>query len=209
MVGVVDYGAGNLKSVETALRHLGADFFISSSPEELLTSARLIFPGVGEAGTAMRVLRGRGLDEALVTFARSGRPMLAICIGCQVVLDSSEEANTTCLGLLPGKVRQLPARRGWKVPHMGWNQVHLRRDHEVFRGILSGSSFYFVHSFYPVPETKTDILAETDYGMVFPSVIGRDNIVATQFHPEKSGPEGLRLLANFLEWMPSGGADHA
>ena len=203
MVGVVDYGAGNLKSVETALHHLGSEFFISSSPEELLASTRLVFPGVGEARAAMTVLRDRGLDEAIVDYARSGRPLLGICIGCQVVLESSEEADTDCLGLLPGKVKQLPVRKGLKVPHMGWNQVQFRRRHGIMEGIPTGSSFYFVHSYYPVPESESDVLAETDYGMLFPSLIGRGNIIATQFHPEKSGPVGLRLLANFLKWEPS------
>ena len=213
LVGVVDYRAGNLKSVETALRHVGARFFVSGDPERIRTADRLVFPGVGEAQAAMRVLTETGLGEAIVEFAASGRPLLGICLGCQVILDASDEApedvrkagGVRCLGLLPGTVKRFPAGLGLKVPHMGWNSVAsvVEREgepHAVLQGIPEGSSFYFVHSFYPDPQVRSSVIARTEYGVVFASGIARENIVAFQFHPEKSGPKGLRLLANFLEW---------
>jgi glutamine amidotransferase len=202
MIGVVDYRAGNLKSVETALRYLGADFTISQNPKKLKSCDRLLFPGVGEAASAMSVLRETGLGETILSFFGSGRPLLGICIGCQVALESSEERDAACLGLVRGRVVRFSPDLGLKVPHMGWNQVTPCRDHAIFAGIPAGSSFYFVHSYYPLPESGERILAETEYGMPFTSAIERDNFVAVQFHPEKSGELGLRLLRNFLDWKP-------
>ena len=199
-VGVVDYGAGNLKSVETALRHLGADFFISGRADEVDRADRLVFPGVGEARAAMTVLRDTGLDEAVASFYRSGRPLLGICIGCQVALDRSEERDATCLGLVRGESRRFPDGSGLKVPHMGWNQVTPVARHALWNGIPEGSSFYFVHSYYPVPSEESAVMARTDYGVLFTSALGRDNLFAVQFHPEKSGEVGLKLLSNFLSW---------
>jgi len=202
MIGVVDYRAGNLKSVETALRYLGADFTISQDPKKLMSCDRLVFPGVGEAASAMSVLRETGLGETILAFFGSGRPLLGICIGCQVALESSEERNAACLGLVRGRVVRFSPDLGLKVPHMGWNQVTPRRDHVIFAGIPPGSSFYFVHSYYPLPESRECVLAETEYGVPFTSAIERDNFVAVQFHPEKSGEVGLKLLRNFLDWRP-------
>lgn len=195
--GVVDYRAGNLRSVETALRRLGADFFITAEPEEVRRADRLLFPGVGEARASMAVLKETGLGDAVVEFYRSGRPLLGICIGCQIVLERSEESETTCLGIVPGGAVRFPSRRGLKVPHMGWNQVVYAREHVLFRGIPDESSFYFVHSYYPLP-AKESVLAYTEYGLRFASAIEHENLLAVQFHPEKSGDVGLRLLANFL-----------
>ncbi|TVQ96498.1 MAG: imidazole glycerol phosphate synthase subunit HisH [Spirochaetaceae bacterium] len=199
-VGVVDYEAGNLKSVETALLALGARISISSSPEELLTTDRLIFPGVGDAAAATAVLRARGLDEAIRSFVATGRPVLGICLGSQIVLDRSEENQATCLGLITGVARRFSADLGLKVPHMGWNQVVPTADHPIFAGIPSGASFYFVHSYYPSPDDHSTVLAETEYGIRFASAIARGNLTAVQFHPEKSGPHGLRMLQNFLDY---------
>ena len=199
-VGVVDYEAGNLKSVETALLALGARITISASPEELLKTDRLIFPGVGDAAAATAVLRARGLDEGIRDFVATGRPLLGICLGSQIVLDSSEENQATCLGLIAGAARRFPADLGVKIPHMGWNQVTPTVNHPVFAGIPAGASFYFVHSYYPSPDDPASVLAETDYGIRFASAIGRDNLTAVQFHPEKSGPHGLRMLQNFLDF---------
>ncbi|WP_020612789.1 imidazole glycerol phosphate synthase subunit HisH [Sediminispirochaeta bajacaliforniensis] len=206
-VGVIDYDAGNLASVSTALRFLGADFIVSPDHRELDRCDRLIFPGVGEAFHAMHVLRERSLDTLLQRYAASGRPLLGICIGCQLVLDHSEERDTDCLGIIPGKVLLFPERKGLKVPHMGWNSVRFCGDiHPLFSGIPDGTSFYFVHSYYPQVDRSLTI-AECDYGETFSAAFARDNIAAMQFHPEKSGPFGLRLLKNFLSWNP-GGAEH-
>jgi imidazole glycerol-phosphate synthase subunit HisH len=200
MTVVVDYGAGNLKSVENALRYLGARYKVTSNPGDLRDAEAVIFPGVGEAAASMTVLERTGLGEALRSFLATGRKVLGICIGCQVIFDRSEERATTCLGLMPGVVRRFAPGTGLKVPHMGWNAMHFTREHPVFAGIPQDTSFYFVHSYYPDPVDKEMIAAETDYGIAFPSCIARGNLVAFQCHVEKSGPFGLKLLSNFLAW---------
>jgi glutamine amidotransferase len=197
--GVVDYDAGNLTSVSTALGFLGADFIVSKDPEVLMKCDRLIFPGVGEAAYAMNILEERGLDTFLRDFAASGRPLLGICLGCQIILSRSEERDTGCLGILPGEALLFPSDTGLKVPHMGWNSLSITAAHPLFRGIPEGTSFYFVHSYYPRPEPEYTI-AECDYGIRFSAAFAKDNVAAFQFHPEKSGPFGLRLLKNFLAW---------
>ena len=202
MTGVVDYEAGNLKSVETALRFLRAEYFVSSDPERIAAADRLVFPGVGEALAAMSVLKKSGLDEAIRLFYHTGKPLLGICIGCQIVLECSEERDARCLGLVNGKVKRFARELGLKVPHMGWNQVLPKRKHAVWRGIEPNSSFYFVHSYYPSPGSNELVLAETEYGIKFASALEQENLVATQFHPEKSGRVGLEFLANFLSWRP-------
>jgi glutamine amidotransferase len=199
-LAVLDYGAGNLKSVQNALLHLGAGFFVTSDPKELAKASGMIFPGVGAAGSAMAELARTGLDEAIRFFYRSGRKMLGICIGCQVIFDRSEESDTRCLGLLPGTVRRFPRVEGLKIPHMGWNTVHFSSGHPVLRGIAPDPAFYFVHSYYPAPAEDGDACGWTEYGVTFPSAVARGNLIAFQFHLEKSGAIGLRLLANFLEW---------
>jgi glutamine amidotransferase len=197
---VVDYGAGNLKSVENALRHLGASFRVTSAPTDVDAADALIFPGVGEAAASMAELRRTGLDEAIRRFVASGRKVLGICIGCQVIFERSEERDTECLGIFGGRVARFPGGPGLKVPHMGWNSVHFTRPHPVFHSIPQDSPFYFVHSYYPVPADLSLVAGETDYGEVFASCIARRNLVAFQFHLEKSGPRGLQLLDNFLSW---------
>ncbi|MCF7927664.1 MAG: imidazole glycerol phosphate synthase subunit HisH [Spirochaetales bacterium] len=199
-VGVVDYEAGNLRSVETALERVGADFQLSGDPDVLRKADRLIFPGVGEAASAVKVLKDRGLDELIRDFYASGKPMLGICLGSHIILERSEERDAECLGLLPGRAVRFPNQPGYKVPHMGWNRIVPAKPHHIFRNIPSGISMYFVHSFYPSPSSEEDVLAFSDYILDFPAAIGRDNLVATQFHPEKSGEWGLRILGNFLSW---------
>ena len=212
-VVVLDYGAGNLKSVENALSHIGAAYVVSARPADLDDAEAAIFPGVGEAAASMAELTRTGLDEGMRRFLASGRKMLGICIGCQVIFSRSEERDTQCLGLFGGVVRRFPSGTGLKVPHMGWNAVSFTRAHPVFAGIPQGSSFYFVHSYYPAPEDPDLVAAETEYGITFPACIARGNLIACQFHLEKSGPVGLHLLSNFLAWdgvwdgaVPSGGA---
>jgi glutamine amidotransferase len=204
-IAVIDYGAGNLRSVENALRRLGAKFRVTADPRDLDEAAGLIFPGVGEAAASMAELRRTGLDHALCSFIASGRKSLGICIGCQVIFDHSEERDTPCLGILRGAVRRFDPGRGLKVPHMGWNQVRFTRPHPLFQGIPQGSSFYFVHSYYPEPAEPAVVAGETEYGSAFASCIARDNLAAFQFHLEKSGPVGLKLLSNFLAWEPEAG----
>lgn len=203
-LAVVDYGAGNLRSVQNALARLGAAHLVTASPAEIDRADGLVFPGVGEAGAAMSVLRRTGLDAAISRFVASGRKTLGICIGCQVIFERSEEADTTCLGILPGAVRRFPRRAGpgdrLKIPHMGWNQVRFLTPHPVFAGVAQDSSFYFVHSYYPAPALAGHVAAECEYGIVFPAAIAAGNLLAFQFHVEKSGPAGLALLRNFIRW---------
>lgn len=205
MIAVVDYEAGNLTSVETALAHLGADYRVTADPEALLRADRVIFPGVGEARHAMGVLSSRGLDEALRAFAASGRPLFGICLGCQILQDYSEERETPLLGIIPGTVRLFPGGDGLKVPQIGWNTI----EHDgsaLFDGIPQESSFYFVHSYYlsiSLADGRESpwVAARSEYGVRFAAAVHRDNVWATQFHPEKSGPKGLRLLENFLKGL--------
>ncbi len=206
MIAIVDYKAGNLTSVQLALTEIGVESVITSDANAIANASRLIFPGVGAAGSAMEQLHLLGLEPILKTYIESGKPFLGICVGCQIIMDwSLEDGRTTGLGFLSGGTEIFTPSVGNKVPHMGWNQVRhssqSRSVHPIFKGIPSGAEFYFVHSFYPSPNNQSDILAETEYGGVaFASVIGRKNLVACQFHAEKSGKWGLTLLKNFCEW---------
>jgi len=195
---IVDYGAGNLRSVARAVAHAGVEPLVTARPEDVLAAKALILPGVGAAEDTMANLRRAGLIEPLREYIASGRPFLGVCMGQQALFEVSEEdGERDLLGILRGRIIRFP--RGMTVPHMGWNTVEMRADHPVFEGIPDGSFFYFVHSYHPAPADDSDILGVTDYeGIVFPSVVGRDNVIATQFHPEKSGAAGLRLYANFL-----------
>jgi len=199
-VGVVDYDAGNLTSVTTALKFLEAEYIISSRPEELEETEQLIFPGVGEARNAMQNLRSRGLDNFMRDYFQSGRQMLGICLGSQIVLSKSEEHDTKCLNIVPGTARRFSRNSGLKVPHMGWNQVYPVRSSPLFADIPEGTSFYFVHSYYPDPQAESAVVATAEYGITFTSALQLDNLHAVQFHPEKSGKWGLKLLQNFLNF---------
>jgi imidazole glycerol-phosphate synthase subunit HisH len=206
MISIIDYKAGNLTSVERALNKLSRPCRITDDPKLILESERVIFPGVGAAGEAMKVLRASGLDEVIKTFFLSGRPLLGICLGTQVILDFSQENRTSCLGILPGEVVRFPDPhrdengKVLKIPHMGWNQVEWNRGHPLIGTLTPKSIFYFVHSYYPVPRNEYHILGRTQYGLSFPSALAYKNLVALQFHPEKSGPPGLALLQAFSEW---------
>ena len=197
--GIVDYESGNLKSVETALRYLGIDFITSEKPAELLAADRLVFPGVGEAAAAMKALTKRGLDSTIKEFAESGRQILGICLGSQILLRKSEERDTPCLGLIPGTVKRIPPGPGLKIPHMGWNQISHQGRHAIFKNIPEEASFYFVHSYYTELEDASLEIASTEYGIRFTTGIGYKNLTSVQFHPEKSGEFGLQLLRNFFE----------
>ncbi len=197
MIVVLDYGAGNLRSVVNALTRLGYTPKITRDAGEMLAARAVILPGVGAAGDTVAGLQAAGLVEPIRRYIAEGRPFLGVCIGLQVLFTGTEEGGWhECLGVLPGKVQRLP--RGIKVPHMGWNQVRQVFPHPVFTGIPDETNFYFVHSYHAVPEDRSLVAGETEYGVRFCSVVARGNLVATQFHPEKSGEFGLRFYDNFL-----------
>lgn len=202
MIAIIDYKAGNLTSVRLAFESLGIEAKITGSQAEILGAERVVFPGVGAAGAAMATLNRTGLAGVIRQVVKNGTPFLGICLGAQIVLDKSEEDSACCLGLVPGEVKLFrPADRYDKVPQMGWNSIKIMKKHPVLEGIADNSEFYFVHSYYPVPSEKADIIAETEYaGVSFASVTGKGNLVSAQFHPEKSGRIGLKMLANFSKW---------
>jgi glutamine amidotransferase len=207
---VVDYGMGNLRSVAQALRAVApeANVMISGEAHDIDSADRIVLPGQGAMRDCMRSLRESGVQQALLRASKT-KPMMGVCVGEQMLFDRSEEADTPGLGLLPGKVVrfQLDGRlqadgSRFKVPQMGWNRVHQVRSHALWDGIADDSYFYFVHSFYAVPEQESDTIGSTDYGAPFCCAVARENIVATQFHPEKSAQAGLTLYKNFVHWNP-------
>jgi glutamine amidotransferase len=206
---VIDYDAGNLRSVARALVHVGADPLVSADPADIDRAAGVVLPGVGAAADTMANLLSRNLVEPLKEYIAAGRPFLGVCMGLQALLERSEEGDTECMGVLPGEVIRFPNEPGRKVPHMGWNTVDWVRDHPITEGIPSGSFFYFVHSYYPTVRDDSLALGTTEYGLTFPSAVACGHMVATQFHPEKSGVHGLRLYANFVRWARSLAADSA
>jgi glutamine amidotransferase len=198
-VAVVDYDAGNTLSVTRALEKVGARVYLTSDPEEVLTADAVVLPGVGAFGDCVRKLKERGMDEACLETYRVGKPFLGVCIALQVFFEASEESpGVEGLGILPGKVVRFDVG-GLKVPHMGWNELDVVREHPILGG-LSGEDFYFVHSYHPEPEEDSDLLGESDYGGRFCAAAGRENLAAVQFHPEKSSRAGLKLYENFLSW---------
>ncbi len=203
MIAIVDYGAGNLRSVAKAVEKLGYSPEVTGDPQKVLNAKAVILPGVGASDSAMTALEERGLVEPLRAVIRDGVPFFGVCLGLQLLLESSEEGSIPCLSVVPGRVKRFP--NSVKTPHMGWNEVNFERDHPVLEGVESGSYFYFVHSYYAAPEDQSLVLGTTDYASPFCSVIARDNLVATQFHPEKSGALGLRLYENFLRSMVKDG----
>ena len=193
---VIDYQSGNLRSVAKALETAGAVATVTGDPALVEDADALILPGVGSGPAAMHSLQQRGLVEPLRRFADSGRPFLGVCLGLQLLMDRTDEGDAPCLGIVPGGVKKLPA--GLKVPHMGWNSVKLSQQHRLFKDIPQDSHFYFVHSYYALPEDNAAVAGITDYGLAFCSVYARGNLVATQFHPEKSGTIGLNIYRNFV-----------
>ncbi len=203
MIAIVDYGAGNLRSVEKALERLGHAAQITSDAGEILSASGLILPGVGAAAGIMGGLRRAGLVEPILETIRRGVPFLGVCMGLQVLFTESDEGGgERCLGVLPGRVRRLP--EGLKVPHMGWNDVRQAKPHPLWEGIPDGSYFYFVHSFYVDPEERSVVAGETRYGLPFTSAVARNNVMGTQFHPEKSGSPGIRIYDNFAKLVRNG-----
>jgi len=216
-IAIVDYGMGNLRSVYQAFHHVAPDanVVIAHTPEEIISAERVVLPGQGAMPDCMKHLEESGLLEALLDAAKN-KPLLGVCVGEQMLFDQSAEVRTSsntpwtpCLGLIPGEVRRFelagklqPDGSAYKVPHMGWNQVRQDHQHPLWNGIPDLTSFYFVHSYYVVPQRKEDIAGSTEYGDWFTSAVARDNIFATQFHPEKSAEYGLKLYKNFVSWQP-------
>ncbi|QPF75456.1 imidazole glycerol phosphate synthase subunit HisH [Roseateles sp. DAIF2] len=211
-VAVVDYGMGNLRSVSQAVLHAardsGVEVVITNRPDEVWAAERIVLPGQGAMRDCMRELKDSGMLEAVLD-AAANKPMLGVCVGMQMLLDHSEEQDTPGLGLIPGRVQRFqlegrlqPDGSRYKVPQMGWNRVHQTRPHPVWGEVPDQSWFYFVHSFYATTSDEHHSAGETDYGLRFTCAVARDNIFATQFHPEKSAALGLSLYRNFLLWKP-------
>jgi glutamine amidotransferase len=208
MIAIIDYKAGNLTSVARAVSFLGYNNRVTGDLEEIKKAERVIFPGVGSAGSAMESLKSSGMVDVLKEAFANGKPVLGICLGTQIILGHSDEHDTQCVGLIPGNVTKFRTDMkdengdSLKIPHMGWNNIKVVQQHPVLEGIRPEDEFYFVHGYYPAPANDDKIIATTFYGHGFASVIGEKNLIATQFHPEKSGRAGLTLLKNFCEWKP-------
>jgi imidazole glycerol-phosphate synthase subunit HisH len=198
MIAIIDYGAGNLRSIQRALEAGGAEVSVTADPDFVRTADRVVLPGVGNAKAAMDRLTGMGMADSIREATVSGRPLLGVCLGMQLMFGDQEEGPTTGLGLLDGDARRLSSDH--KIPHMGWNTVRFARQSPL--SDQPETPFYFVHSYVVRPERDEDIAGTTDYGVPFPSIVIRDNIWGTQFHPEKSGAAGLELLAHWLRWNP-------
>ncbi|HBI47163.1 MAG TPA: imidazole glycerol phosphate synthase subunit HisH [Smithella sp.] len=205
MIAIINYNAGNITSVARALQNIGQEFIITDDIKKLDAASHVIFPGVGAAGEAMAYLREKKIDLWLKNYIKTGKPLLGICLGTQIILDYSEENDTKCIGLVAGSTKRFPDKltsggQALKIPHMGWNSVTFHHSHPVFQNISPDAEFYFVHSYYPAPSDDSAVLGITDYGINFCSVLAVNNLVAMQFHPEKSGRPGLQILRNFCAW---------
>lgn len=198
MIAIIDYGAGNLQSVKKALDFIGAESVITDNPETINTCDKILLPGVGSFGDAMASMRAKNLVETVKQNALSGKAFLGICLGLQLLFEESEESpNVQGLGIFKGKIRRFPSDMGLKIPHIGWNSLEIKQKDTLFKGIPENSYVYFVHSYYLEAEDLTDVATITNYGIDFHSAVGKGNIFATQFHPEKSGDVGLQILRNF------------
>lgn len=196
MIAIIDYGMGNLRSVQKGFEKMGVDAAVVGKPEQVDGARGVVLPGVGAFADAMTNLHSSGMDEAVHRAVEAGKPFLGICLGQQLLFEASEEWGLTKgLGIFRGRVRRLPD--GLKVPHMGWNQAEIQRPDPLIEGVPQSSSFYFVHSYYVDPEAQEVVLTRTEYGIPFASIVGRDNVYGIQFHPEKSSGMGLKILENF------------
>ncbi len=203
MIAIIDYKAGNLTSVYLAFESLGIDAEVTNDPSTIARASRVVFPGDGAARSAMDHLQELGLTALIPKLVADGKPFLGVCLGTQIILEHSDENDgVDCLGIIPGRVLRFePSDKMVKIPQMGWNTVTFKVTHPLFDGIDDGSEFYFIHSYFPSPAQACHILGETDYAdETFASIMGRENLVATQFHPERSGRIGLQLLENFSRW---------
>ncbi|MBQ9871567.1 MAG: imidazole glycerol phosphate synthase subunit HisH [Eubacterium sp.] len=199
MIAIIDYDAGNIKSVEKALQYLGQETVLTRDPEVILSAERAVLPGVGAFGDAMEKLRGYGLEPVIRDFVATGKPFLGICLGLQLLFSESEESpGVKGLGLLPGRIRRIPEGEGRKVPQIGWNDISIRPDSRLFAGVRDHSYVYFVHSYYLEAERPEDVAATTEYGALIHAAVESGNVFACQFHPEKSSDVGLKILKNFI-----------
>lgn len=204
MISIIDYGAGNLQSVEKALRYIGCDCQVTADPAALLASEAAVLPGVGSFGDAMNQLRSWGLERPIHDFVDSGKPFLGICLGLQILFESSQESpGAAGLGLLKGKILHLPRESGLKIPHIGWNSLALKEGESLFAGLPQESYVYFVHSYYLRAEEDV-VTATAEYGTVIHAAVRKGNLMACQFHPEKSGRVGLQILRNFAAMLEKG-----
>jgi imidazole glycerol-phosphate synthase subunit HisH len=200
MIAIIDYGAGNIRSIEKALEYVGAQVQVTGDPAVVAMAQAIVLPGVGSGGAAMARMTERGLDEAIRQATQQGKPFLGICLGMQLLADHHAEGEVDGLGLFRGEVRRIP--HGPKIPHMGWNTVtSLREGLPIFADIPPNAYFYFAHSYYVEPQDRQGVAAMTDYGSPYCSVIVGEHVWGTQFHPEKSGAAGLQLLRNFMKWV--------
>ena len=200
MIAIIDYGAGNIRSIDKALEHVGAIVQVTNEPDVVNNAQAIVLPGVGSGGAAMSRMTQRGLDDAIRKATQQGKPFLGICLGMQLLADHHAEGEVDGLSLFPGEVRRIPS--GPKIPHMGWNQVKPQQiGLAIFEDIPPDAYFYFAHSYYVEPQDSQGVAAVTDYGSSFCSVIVTERVWGTQFHPEKSGSVGLQLLTNFLKWV--------
>lgn len=201
MIGIVDYGMGNLASVVNAFEYLGFDSVICTKPEEIESVQRIILPGVGSFHAAMLSLTRDKWDQAIIEFGESGRPVLGICLGMQLLFESGDENGPTDgLGLIPGEVKHLTPASPNKVPHVGWNSLNIIQEHPLLERYRTGVDLYFVHSYQVLPKSTDHIITKTDFGGEFVSAVAKDNVAGMQFHPEKSQPYGLKILENFVDW---------
>ena len=205
MIAIIDYDAGNIKSVEKALLALGQEVEVTSDREKILSADKVILPGVGAFGDAMANLRESGLDEVIREVVKKEIPFLGICLGLQLLFESSEETpGVEGLGILKGRILRIPPSEGLKIPHMGWNSLHLQNDGRLFRGIPEDTYVYFVHSYYLQAEDPQIVKAVTDYSTTIHASVEKDNVFACQFHPEKSSKYGLKILENFAKLEKEG-----
>ena len=199
LVALLDYQAGNIKSVENALKYSGSEVIVTSDPDVIDRANAIVFPGQGSCVSSMANIKSKGLDLSIKKSIASGKPFLGVCLGLQLLLETSEEGDTECLGIIEGKVKRF--QDGLKIPHMGWIEALVTLDHPVFSGIPEKNFFYFVHSYYALPTDIKLISSVTEYGIEFCSSIAYDNVIAVQFHPEKSGDIGLKLYKNFVNFI--------
>ena len=200
MIAIIDYDAGNIKSVEKAVDLLGQESVVTADSEEIFRADKVILPGVGAFGDAMGNLRRTGLDDVIRQVVRKGTPFLGICLGLQLLFERSDEApGVEGLGILKGEILRIPDKEGLKIPHMGWNSLHLEHGGRLFRGVEEGAYVYFVHSYYLKAAEEEIVKASTEYSVHIHASVEKDNVFACQFHPEKSGDVGLRILENFIQ----------
>ncbi len=200
MVAIIDYDAGNIKSVEKAIQSLGEEVIVTREPEVLLNAEKVILPGVGAFGDAMDKIRSYGLEEVIYKVVEKGTPFLGICLGLQLMFEESDETpGVKGLGILPGKILRIPDGEDIKIPHMGWNSLHFEKETKLFRGIKEGAYVYFVHSYYLKAQEEAIVAASTEYSTHIHAAVEKDNVFACQFHPEKSSDVGLAILKNFIE----------